>query len=143
MAATSFDEAVPNEGMAQREIADVLGRKFLQSVRRAQSGLYWPCQPDLGFVALEAMLVAPADKRPAVARYASPAIIGTLATSAAMNVFAFASHAQGLMIYPAIGLGFAGPGPCVRANQDGRDDLLGEIGDGGDDGHGSKGHLEK
>jgi hypothetical protein len=55
-----------------------------------------------------------------------------------MNAFAFASHAQGLMIYPAIGLGFAGAGPCVRAHQDGRDDLPGEIGDGGDDGHGSK-----
>jgi hypothetical protein len=65
---------------------------------------------DLGFVALElAMLIAPAAVRPAVARYASPAIIGTLATSAAMNAFAFASHAEGLMIYPAIGLGFAVP----------------------------------
>jgi hypothetical protein len=65
---------------------------------------------DLGFVALElALLVALADKRPSVARYASPAIIGTLATSAAMNAFAFASHAQGVMLYPAIGLGFAVP----------------------------------
>ncbi len=63
---------------------------------------------DMGFVALElALLVAPAAVRPVVGRYASPAIIGTLATSAAMNAFAFASHAQGLMIYPAIGLGFA------------------------------------
>jgi hypothetical protein len=62
---------------------------------------------DMGFVALEfALLVAPAATRPAVARYASPAIAGT---SAAMNAFAFASHAQGLMIYPAIGLGFAVP----------------------------------
>src|ERR1035438_9235296 len=35
---------------------------------------------DMGFVALElALLVAPATTRPAVARYASPAIIGTLA----------------------------------------------------------------
>jgi hypothetical protein len=65
---------------------------------------------DLGFVALEiAVLTAPAEKRPVVARYASPAILGTLATSAAMNAFAFASHAQGLMIYPAICLGFAVP----------------------------------
>jgi len=40
---------------------------------------------------------------------ASPAIVGTLATSAAMNAFAFASHADGLMIVPAIGLGFAVP----------------------------------
>lgn len=61
-------------------------------------------------MALElALLVAPADKRPAVARYASPAIIGTLAASAAMNAFAFSSRAQGLMIYPAIGLGCAAP----------------------------------
>jgi len=66
---------------------------------------------DMGFVALElALLVAPAATRPAVARYASPAIVGTLlATSAAMNAFAFASHADGLMIFPAIGLGFAVP----------------------------------
>jgi len=65
---------------------------------------------DLGFVALEvALLVAPIDIRPAVSQYASPAIVGTLATSAAMNAFAFASHAQGLMIYPAIALGCAVP----------------------------------
>lgn len=65
---------------------------------------------DLGFVALEfAMLVSPADLRPAVGRFAGPAIIGTLAVSAAMNAFAFASHAQGLMIYPAIALGCAVP----------------------------------
>jgi hypothetical protein len=43
----------------------------------------------MGFVALElALLIAPAAVRPAVARYASPAIVGTLATSAAMNAFA-------------------------------------------------------
>lgn len=65
---------------------------------------------DLGFVALEvALLVAPVELRPAVSKYASPAIIGTLATSAAMNAFAFASHAHGLMIYPAIALGCAVP----------------------------------
>jgi len=65
---------------------------------------------DMGFVALElALLVTPATTRPAVARYASPAIVGTLAISAAMNAFAFASHAQGLMIFPAIVLGFAVP----------------------------------
>lgn len=65
---------------------------------------------DLAFVALEvAMLVSPDDIRPAVGRYASPAIVGTLTVSAAINAFAFASHAQGLMIYPAIGLGFAVP----------------------------------
>jgi hypothetical protein len=65
---------------------------------------------DMGFVALElALLVVLAVAKPAVARYASPAIVGTLATSAVMNAFAFASHADGLMIYPAIGLGFAVP----------------------------------
>jgi hypothetical protein len=65
---------------------------------------------DMGSIALElALLVAPAPTRPTVARYASPAIVVTLATSAAMNAFAFASHADGLMIYPAIGLGFAVP----------------------------------
>jgi hypothetical protein len=41
-------------------------------------------------IALElAMLVAP------VSRYASSTIIGTLATSAAMNAFALSSHAEG------------------------------------------------
>ena len=65
---------------------------------------------DLGFVALElAILAAPASTRPAVHQYAAPAIVGTLAVSAAMNAFAFASHAQGLMLYPAIGLGCAIP----------------------------------
>ena len=61
----------------------------------------------MGFVALElAMLVAPAATRPAVARYAAPAIIG-VTTSAAMIAFAFASHADGLLIFPTIGLGFS------------------------------------
>jgi hypothetical protein len=41
------------------------------------------------------------------ARYAAPAIVGTLATSAAMNASAFASHAEGFMVYPAVGLSFA------------------------------------
>ena len=65
---------------------------------------------DLGFVALEvAQLSAPIEIRPAVSKYAQPAIVGTLITSAAMNAFAFASHAQGLMFYPAIALGCAVP----------------------------------
>jgi hypothetical protein len=56
----------------------------------------------MGFMALElAMLVAPAATRPAVARYAAPAIIG-VTTSAA-----FASHADGLLIFSTIGRGFA------------------------------------
>jgi hypothetical protein len=50
---------------------------------------------DLGFVALElAVLVAPAEKRAAVARYAAPAIVGTLAASAAMNGFTFAASGR-------------------------------------------------
>jgi hypothetical protein len=65
---------------------------------------------DLGFVALElAMLVAPDEKRAAVATYAAPAIVGTLAVSAAMNGLAFAAHADGLLIYPAAALGLAIP----------------------------------
>ena len=65
---------------------------------------------DLGFIALElAVLAGPAYKRATVARYAAPAIVGTLAASAAMNGFAFAAYASGLLIYPAIGLGLAIP----------------------------------
>jgi hypothetical protein len=45
----------------------------------------------------------------AVARYASPAIVGTLGVSATMNAFAFTSHAEGWIIYPATGLGVAIP----------------------------------
>jgi len=64
----------------------------------------------LGFIALElAVLVAPADKRAAVVRCAAPAIVGTLAISAAMNAFAFGGHADGLLIYPAAALGLAIP----------------------------------
>ncbi|WP_156964658.1 hypothetical protein [Methylocapsa aurea] len=65
---------------------------------------------DVGFVVLElAMLVSPAAIRPAAARYAAPAIIGTLAISAGMNALAFAAHAEGWLLYPAIGLGVAVP----------------------------------
>ena len=65
---------------------------------------------DLGFIVLElAVLVAPADKRAAVVRYAAPAIVGTSSISAAMNGFAFAAYASGFLIYPAIGLGLAIP----------------------------------
>ena len=52
----------------------------------------------------------PADKRAAVSAYAAPAIVGTLTVSAAMNGFAFAAHADGLLIYPAAALGLAIPG---------------------------------
>jgi hypothetical protein len=65
---------------------------------------------DLGFIALElVVLAAPAEKRAAVVRYAAPAIAGTLTASAATNGFAFAVHAEGFLIYPAIGLGLAIP----------------------------------
>ena len=65
---------------------------------------------DLGSVALElAMLAVPADKRFAVAHYASSAIVGTSAT---MNEFSFAFH--GLVVDPAVLLGFA-PLPLVYA----------------------------
>ena len=65
---------------------------------------------DLGFVALEiAMLVTKGDIRAEISRYASPAIVGTLAISAAMNAFAFASKAEGFMILPASALGCAIP----------------------------------
>jgi hypothetical protein len=37
------------------------------------------------------------------------AIIGTLAMSGAMNALSFGEHAQGLMLWRAIGLGFAIP----------------------------------
>jgi len=65
---------------------------------------------DLGFTALElALIVAPAAARPAVARYAGPAILGTIIVSAAMNSFAFAAHANGWLVWPAIALGLAVP----------------------------------
>jgi hypothetical protein len=84
----------------------------VQVVTGSGAATAWPMAAgiDLGFVALEiALLISPDDLRPAVSRYASPAIAGTLAISAAMNALAFASHAQGSMIFPAIGLGCAIP----------------------------------
>jgi hypothetical protein len=67
---------------------------------------------DLGFIALEmALLCTPSDTtRQSVSRYANPAIIGTLATSAAMNAFTFSANLEGfLKIAPAIVLGLAIP----------------------------------
>ena len=43
-----------------------------------------------------------------------PSIVTTLAISAAMNGFAFAAYANGLLIYPAIGLGLAIPAMVKR-----------------------------
>ena len=66
---------------------------------------------DLGFVALELSQLAINDKvRRQVARFARPAILGTLAGSAAMNAFAFAAQASGyVMMAAAITLGVAIP----------------------------------
>lgn len=66
---------------------------------------------DLSFVALECAQLCAATEavRRAVARYARPSIIATLAGSAAMNAFAFGSRAAGWWIVPAVGLGLAIP----------------------------------
>lgn len=66
---------------------------------------------DLGFVALEVaqIIKLPAETAKAVARFAKPAIVGTILASAALNAFGFASHAPGVMIYPAAALGCAIP----------------------------------
>jgi sterol desaturase/sphingolipid hydroxylase (fatty acid hydroxylase superfamily) len=66
---------------------------------------------DLGFVALELSQLAIGDRlRKQVARFARPAILGTLAGSAAMNAFAFASQAGGyVMMAAAVTLGVAIP----------------------------------
>lgn len=67
---------------------------------------------DLGFVSLELAQVATTTEtlRRSVKRYTAPAIIGTLAGSAVMNAFAFASHATGIcMTTAAIVMGVAIP----------------------------------
>jgi hypothetical protein len=66
---------------------------------------------DLGFVALEmAQLTAATDAvRRAIEAYVRPAIVGTLAGSAALNAFAFGSAAPGWMLYPAVAIGLAIP----------------------------------
>lgn len=66
---------------------------------------------DLGFIALELSQLAIGDRlRRQVARFARPAIFGTLAGSAAMNAFAFAGNAAGYsMMAAAILLGVAIP----------------------------------
>jgi hypothetical protein len=76
----------------------------------AWSGWAMAVGVDAGFIVLEiAMLVASEPVRAEVTRWANPAIIGTLMTSAAMNGFAFGSHSTGWMLWPAIGLGVAIP----------------------------------
>ena len=66
---------------------------------------------DLGFVALELSQLAISDKvRRQVGKFARPAILGTLAGSAAMNAFAFAAQtATAYMMAAAITLGVAIP----------------------------------
>jgi len=70
-----------------------------------------PIGIDLGFVALELSQLAIGDKvRRQVSRFARPAILGTLAGSAAMNAFAFASATVDVfMMAAAITLGVAIP----------------------------------
>jgi hypothetical protein len=64
---------------------------------------------DLGFIALELSQLAIGDRKQ-VARFARPAIFGTLAGSAAMNAFGFAAQAEGyIMIGSAVVLGVAIP----------------------------------
>jgi hypothetical protein len=66
---------------------------------------------DLGFVALELSLITVGDKLlKTVARYARPAIVGTLIGSAGMNAFAFAAAASGpVTMAAAVVLGIAIP----------------------------------
>src|SRR5262249_58184343 len=66
---------------------------------------------DLGFVALELSQLAISKKvRKQVGRFARPAILGTLAGSAAMNAFAFAAQTASLpMTVAAITLGVSIP----------------------------------
>ena len=66
---------------------------------------------DLGFVALELSQLAVSDKlRRQVSRFARPAILGTLAGSAAMNAFAFAAQTTtAYMMAAAVTLGVAIP----------------------------------
>jgi hypothetical protein len=66
---------------------------------------------DLGFIATELACVTVADKlRKMIDRFARPAILGTLAASAAMNAFAFAQDATGIpMAAAAIAMGISIP----------------------------------
>lgn len=68
---------------------------------------------DLGFVALElAQLAAITDKlKASISRFTKPAIVGTLAGSAAMNAFAFAALTTNpWLTAAAVGMGIAIPG---------------------------------
>jgi hypothetical protein len=66
---------------------------------------------DLGFIAMEvAQLCAISSLvHRDISRWTRPAILGTIVVSAAMNALAFGAQANGLLIYPAVGLGIAVP----------------------------------
>lgn len=67
---------------------------------------------DMGFIAAEAAMLCASTEtvRKRVARYAKPAIAGTLTMSSALNALAFVAQAQDWMVYPAGGLGISIPG---------------------------------
>lgn len=67
---------------------------------------------DLGFIACEMAQLNCATEKLAkhVSRFTKPAIVGTLIGSAIMNAFAFAAHATGYMVAPAVIFGIAIPG---------------------------------
>jgi hypothetical protein len=65
---------------------------------------------DIGFIATElSQLVIGEKLRKRLAIYLKTTVFGTLAASAAMNVGAFAAHADGWMLYPAVLFGLAIP----------------------------------
>ena len=65
---------------------------------------------DLGFIATELAQITVGEKlRKSIVCYTKPLIIGTMAGSAAMNAFAFASDASGWQLYAAAALGLAIP----------------------------------
>jgi hypothetical protein len=66
---------------------------------------------DLGFISTELVMLTASDKeRKALAKFTTPAIIGTLCASAVMNAFAFAKDADGaMMTAAAIAMGVAIP----------------------------------
>jgi hypothetical protein len=65
---------------------------------------------DIGFVATElGQLVIGERLRKAISVYLKTTIFGTLAASAMMNVGAFAAHADGWMVGPAVLMGLAIP----------------------------------
>ncbi len=66
---------------------------------------------DMGFMAAEASMLCASSEpvRRRVARYAKPAIAGTLIMSSALNALAFVAATDGWQVYPAAGLGISIP----------------------------------